>query len=215
MFLHDLTNNAKVCPCKATQLCYCLLKQFLFIYQHAEVHVIQHMSLLNYPGIKFPHPYSEVIFNSQLVLSVHPWFTPSEDCVHWATNHERWFKGTVNAACALDGFVWNTCVSEIPQYLVCIESDGWLQWSSICPIWPCWGLLATTEETSSCLLIMSIHLPLYFGRHFLSLFTTFVGYSLPLFLSLFSKFQILVKHEHSLSDVGTLSLLVVHKCDTD
>lgn len=37
-----------------------------------------------------------------------------------------------------------------------------------CPMCPCQGLPASTEETSDCLLITSIHLPLCFDRHFLS-----------------------------------------------
>lgn len=37
-----------------------------------------------------------------------------------------------------------------------------------CPMCPCRGLPASTEETSDCLLITSIHLPLCFDRHFLS-----------------------------------------------
>lgn len=35
-----------------------------------------------------------------------------------------------------------------PLMLSEFESVGQLQWSSICPIWPCWRLLAATEEAS-------------------------------------------------------------------
>lgn len=59
-----------------------------------------------------------------------------------------------------------------------MNSNGCLRWSSICPIRPWCGSLAAAEETSSCLLIKSVHLPLYFGRHYLSLFLTFLFFKI-------------------------------------
>lgn len=72
-------------------------------------------------------------------------------------------------------------------------------------------IAGSSREDIYCLLIISIHLPLYFGRHYLSIFISFVGYS----LLLFSKFQMLVRHLSFLSNADILSILVVHNHDTD
>lgn len=157
----------------ATQTRYWLWKHFDFACHHAERHSVRQQQLLNYSGTCFSTPV----------------FRNSEVCVC--------FSQLDRAACV---FLLCMCVCEIQQCLVSTESDGWIRCSSMCPIWPWWGLLVASEETSNCLLIMSIHLPLYFGRHFLSVFITFVGNPLLLFPSLhlnaWETWTFVIRHVH-------------------